>query len=295
MRSLLFVPGDSERKLAKALTAGADALILDLEDSVAADRKVTARAMSLEFVRGLPTGVRPRIYVRINSMDTGYWEADAAALTAPGVDAILLPKTRSGEDVHRLSLTLGHLEERAGVAPGTIRITAIATEVAISLLDMKSYIGSSTRLEALTWGAEDLSADIGASATREPDGQFTSPFRLARDLCLFTAIAAGIEPLDTVYPNFRDMAGFRRECEQSARDGFTGKLAIHPDQVAPINEIFGLGESEIARARTIVDLFAANPDAGVVSYNGEMLDRPHLKLAERVLARADKARGSMRR
>lgn len=287
MRSLLFVPGDSERKIAKALATGADALILDLEDSVAADRKPAARGMTREFLAAAPpAGARPKLYVRINSLDTPFWEGDVAEVVKGRPDGILLPKTRSGEDVHRLSVALGHLEEQAGIPGGTIKISAIATEIAISLLDMKSYIGASSRLEALTWGAEDLSADLGARATRETDGRFTSPFRLARDLCLFTAVAAGVQPLDTVFANFRDTATFARECAEAARDGFTGKLAIHPDQVAPINAAFTPPAAEIEKAKTIVALFAANPDAGVVSHNGEMFDRPHLTRAERLLARA---------
>jgi len=287
MRSLLFVPGDSERKISKALATGADALILDLEDSVAADRKPAARGMTREFLAAAPAaGSRPRLYVRINALDTVFWEGDVAEVVKGRPDGILLPKTRSGEDVHRLSVALGHLEEQAGIPAASIKISAIATEIAISLLDMKSYIGASSRLEALTWGAEDLSADLGARATREADGRFTSPFRLARDLCLFTAVAAGVQPLDTVFANFRDTATFERECAEAARDGFTGKLAIHPDQVAPINAAFTPPAEEIEKAKTIVALFAANPDAGVVSHNGEMFDRPHLTRAERLLARA---------
>jgi len=286
MRSLLFVPGDSERKTAKALATGADALILDLEDSVAADRKPVGRAMVREFLAAAPAaGSRPLLYVRINSLDTPYWEADVSGVVAARPDGILLPKARSGEDVHQLSVTLDHLEERAGMAPGTVRILALTTEVPISILDMKSYIGSSNRLVGLTWGAEDLSAELGARTAREADGRFTSPFRLARDLCLFTAVAAGVQPIDTVFANFRDTAGFERDCAEAARDGFTGKMAIHPDQVAPINRAFTPSAEEIARARTIVGLFAANPDAGVVSHGGEMFDRPHLTRAERLLAR----------
>jgi citrate lyase subunit beta/citryl-CoA lyase len=197
-----------------------------------------------------------------------------------------LPKARSGEDVHRLSVTLGHLEEKTGIAPNTVRILALTTEIAISLLEMKTYIGSSSRLDGLTWGAEDLSADLGARETREADGRFTSPFRLARDLCLYTAVAAGVQPIDTVFANFRDTAGFERECHEAARDGFTAKMAIHPDQVEPINRAFTPSADEISRARTIVGLFAANPDAGVISHGGEMFDRPHLTRANRLLTRA---------
>lgn len=288
MRSLLFVPGDSERKLAKAHAAGADALILDLEDSVSAERKAVAREMTKAFVASLKAaeGSRPRLYVRVNSLDTELWSADLDGVMAAGPDGIMLPKPRSGEDVHRLSIALHHAEERAGLAPGSTRIMAIATERPAAVLNMATFVGASTRLEALTWGAEDLSAEMGASATREPYGGLTSPFRLARDLTLFTALAAGVQPVDTVFIDFRDGEGLAREARHAARDGFTGKLAIHPDQVAPINDAFTPSAEEIARAREIVGLFAAAPEAGVISLGGQMLDRPHLTRAERTLARA---------
>jgi citrate lyase subunit beta/citryl-CoA lyase len=288
MRSLLFVPADSERKLGKALSTGADALIVDLEDSVAAERKPVAREMAKAFLTSAkaPEGRRPRLYVRINSLETSFWSADLDGVMSAGPDGIMLPKPKSGEDVHRLSIALHHAEERAGLAPGSTRMIAIATERPAAILNMATFIDASTRLEGLTWGAEDLSAEMGVAATRETDGTFTSPFRLARDLTLFTALAAGAQPIDTVFVNFRDSAGIEREAAIAARDGFTGKLAIHPDQVAPINAAFTPSEQEVARARQIVDLFAAAPEAGVISLGGEMLDRPHLTRAERTLGRA---------
>lgn len=287
MRSLLFVPGDSDRKIAKALAAGADALILDIEDSVAADRKAAAREMTRDFVASVkPRETRPRLYVRINGLATDDWKADLDGVMPAGPDGILLPKPRSGEDVHRLSLALGHVEERAGLVQGATRIAAIATEVPVCLLNMGTFVEASTRLEALTWGAEDLSAEVGSAATREAGGAFTSPYRLARDLCLFTAVAAGAQPIDTVFIDFRDQDGLRAEAAAAARDGFTGKLAIHPDQVEIINAAFTPSQREIERARGIVAMFAASPGAGVISLNGQMYDRPHLTRAERVLARA---------
>ena len=287
MRSLLFVPGDSERKIAKALSSGADVLILDLEDSVAADRKAAAREMTRDFLASAKArDARPRLYVRINALTTDDWKADLDGVMPAGPDGILLPKPRSGEDVHRLSLTLTHEEEAIGLPQGATRIMAIATELPVSLLNISSFIDASTRLEALTWGAEDLSAEVGSSATREPDGTFTSPYRLARDLCLFTAVAAGAPPIDTVFIDFRDQDGLRAEAAAAARDGFTGKLAIHPDQVEIINAAFTPSQREIDRAREIVAMFAASPDAGVISLNGQMFDRPHLVRAQRVLARA---------
>jgi len=287
MRSLLFVPGDSDRKIAKALSAGADALILDLEDAVTADRKAAAREMTRDFVASAKAREeRPRLYVRINSLMTDDWRADLDGVMPAGPDGIILPKPRSGEDVHRLSLALDHEEERAGLQQGATRIVAISTEVPVCLLNMGSFVDASTRLEALTWGAEDLSAEVGSTATREAGGTFTSPYRLARDLCLFTAIAASAQPIDTVFIDFRDHDGLRHEAAIAARDGFTGKLAIHPDQVEIINAAFTPSQREIARAQDIVAMFAASPGAGVISLNGQMYDRPHLTRAERVLARA---------
>jgi len=287
MRSLLFVPGDSDRKLAKALSSGADALILDLEDSVALDRKPEARAMTRDFIASAKgQEKRPRLFVRINSLSTDFWTADLEGVMPAGPDGIILPKPRSGEDVHRLSLALDHSEEAAGLKLGSTRIVAITTEVPICVLNMATFIDASTRLEGLTWGAEDLSAEVGSTATREPNGALTSPYRLARDLCLFTAVSAGVQPIDTVFIDFRDQDGLRAEAAAAARDGFTGKLAIHPDQVEIINAAFTPSQREIDHARDIVAMFAASPDAGVISLNGRMYDRPHLTRAERVLARA---------
>lgn len=287
MRSLLFVPGDNDRKLAKALAAGADALILDLEDSVAAARKAAARGLVRDLLASAKPGSRrPRLYVRINSLATDGWSADLDGVMPAGPDGIVLPKPRSGEHVHRLSLALGHIEERVGLGQGSTKILAITTEVAACVLNMASFIGASSRLEAITWGAEDLSAEVGSVTPRDPGGALTSPYRLARDLALFTAVAAGAQPIDTVFVDFRDQAGLATEAAAAARDGFTGKLAIHPDQLDIINRAFTPGEREIARARDIVALFAANPGAGVASLGGEMLDRPHLVRAERLLARA---------
>lgn len=290
MRSLLFVPGDSERKLAKGASSGADVLILDLEDSVGHERKPAARDITRAYLQSQQQAAsRPRLYVRINSLETPYWGDDLAGVMPGRPDGIMLPKPRHGEDVNRLSVALTHAEEKSGTKAGVTRIIPIATEVPISLLNMASYIGASSRLEGLTWGAEDLSAEIGAHTNRETDGTYTSPFRLARDLTLMTAVAAGLVPIDTVYANFRDMAGFVRECERAARDGFTAKMAIHPDQVAPINAAFSPSAAEVERSELIVRLFADNPGAGVVAHNGEMLDKPHLTRAQRVLARAGKA------
>ena len=290
MRSLLFIPGDDEKKLGKGVGSGADALILDLEDSVSAARKGAARQIAAQYIastRALER--RPLLYVRINALDTPLWEDDLAGVMGARPDGILLPKARSGEDVHKLSIALHHAEEHAGAPTGATRIIAIATEVAISLLKLDTYVDASARLQGLTWGAEDLAATVGAQANREADGSWTSPYQLARSLCLFTAVAANAQPIDTVFVNFRDEQGFRREASLAARDGFTGKMAIHPNQVAAINEIFTPKPEEVALAQEIMQAFADNPDAGVLAIRGQMVDRAHVKGAERILARAKAA------
>jgi citrate lyase subunit beta / citryl-CoA lyase len=292
MRSFLFIPGDDEKKLGKGLASGADALILDLEDAVSAARKADARKLTAQYVTETRShGNRPRLYVRINALDTPLWEDDLAGVIAARPDGIFLPKPRSGEDVHKLSIALHHAEERTGAAKGETRIIAIATEVASSVLNLRSYVDASTRLEGLTWGAEDLSATVGARTTRGADGRaWRSPYRLARDLCLITATAAHVQPIDTVYVNFRDLEGLRAEAHEAASDGFTGKMAIHPNQVEAINELFTPTPEEIARSEEIVEAFAANPEAGVIAIRGQMVDKAHIALAERLLARARSAR-----
>lgn len=287
MRSLLFVPADSERKLAKALATGADALILDLEDAVTPENRPQARARAAEFIRAtLPLAQRPLIYVRINPIDSADAEADLFAIVPAAPDGVMQPKPNSGRDVHRLSIALGHAEERAGLQNHRINILPVVTETPASVLQLASYTDASSRVIGMTWGSEDLSAAVGAFSSRTPARELTSPFRLVRNLCLMTAAAAGVEPIDTVFVDFRDTEGLQREAREAARDGFTGKIAIHPEQVGPINEAFTPCADEIARAEAIVNAFAATPGAGVTSLNGQMLDRPHLKLAQRILARA---------
>ena len=287
MRSLLFIPGDDERKLAKGVGSGADALILDLEDAVSAARKEAARTIATQYIASTRAlDKRPRIYVRVNALDTPHWEADLAGVMGARPDGIVLPKARSGEDVHKLSIALHHAEEHAGSPKGATGVVAIVTEVPISLLKLETYVGSSARLQGLSWGAEDLSAVLGVQTNREADGSWTSPYQLARNLCLFTAASADAQPIDTVFVNFRDEQGLRREASAAARDGFTAKMAIHPDQVPVINEIFAPKPKEIALAQEIVKAFADNPDAGVLAIRGQMIDRAHIARAERILARA---------
>ncbi len=290
MRSLLFVPGDDEKKLATGMASGADTLLIDLEDSVALPRKPDARRITAAFIaEARNTLSRPRLFVRVNAHGTGMVGDDLDAVIPAAPDGIMLPKSQSGDDVSLLSAKLAVREAESGLPDGQTRIIAIATETARSLFHMGSYIGISERLSGLTWGAEDLSADLGAETNRLDNGSYADPYRLARSLCLFAAHAAESAPIDTVYTNFRDLDGLRGECEAARRDGFTGKMAIHPAQVPVINAVFTPTEQAMARARRIIDFFAANPDAGVVGIDGEMIDRPHIRRAQRILAAAKAA------
>jgi citrate lyase subunit beta/citryl-CoA lyase len=284
MRSLLFVPGDSDKKLGKGLTSGADALIVDLEDSVSLDRKAAARDIALGLLQGAKRdGLR--LLVRVNALDTGLTDDDLDVIVPGRPDAIMLPKAAGGESVTHLHAKLSAREAIAGLPDGEIGIVALATETAASLFTTGTYPGSSPRLAALTWGAEDLSADLGAETNRDENGRFLDPYRLARTLCLAGASAAGVPAIDTVYVDFRNDAGLRRECEEARRDGFTAKMAIHPAQVAAINDVFTPTAEAVAHAQTIVAAFAAQPGAGVVGIGGKMYDRPHLKRAQRLLLR----------
>ena len=290
MRSYLFVPGDSPRKLEKGFGSDADALILDLEDSVAFDRKEEARKITLSYLRQVqPMAKRPRLLVRVNALSTGLIDADLDAVVAGKPDAILLPKAEGGASIVHLDAKLAVREAVNDLPDGHTRIVAIATETAASLFVAGTYAGASARLIGLTWGAEDLSAEFGAETNRDASGAFTEPFRFARTLCLAAASAAKVEPIDTVFVDFRDEAGLRREAEEARRDGFTAKMAIHPGQVAAINDVFTPTPKAIARARAVVDAFAANPGAGVIAIDGVMFDRPHLERAKQVLARAEAA------
>ena len=286
MRSLLFVPADSAKKLAKGFDSGADALILDLEDSVSAERKAGARDTALAYLKEhAPRTPRPRLVVRVNALDTGLTDADLDAIVAGKPDAILLPKAEGGPSVIHLDAKLTAREALHGLAEGAIEIIALATETASALFLCGSYRDASPRLTGLTWGAEDLSAELGAETNRDADGHFTSPYMLARNLSLAAAASARVQPIDTVYADFRNMAGLRQEAEEARRDGFTAKMAIHPAQVAVINAVFTPSPAEIEKARAVVNAFAADPAAGVVGIGGVMYDRPHLRRAEQLLAR----------
>ena len=287
MRSVLFVPGDSESKLTRAQSVDADVVVVDLEDSVAHTEKETARTAAKEFIREFDRQKKTRrVYVRINALQTPFARDDIKTVMQAAPDGILLPKARSGADVTTLASTLSEAEKSNALEDGSTEISVLATEVPEALLAMQTFIGCSHRLTALSWGSEDLSADIGAKTTRDNTGNLTSPFRLARDLCLVTAAAANVAAIDTIYIDLRDQPGLAREAADSARDGFTGKLAIHPDQVAVINEAFTPTPGEISRATEIVQAFAESDSTGVLTMDGEMLDRPHLRRAEGVLERA---------
>src|SRR4051794_8533982 len=288
MRSLLFVPANGGSKLDKAMASGADAVIVDLEDSISAAGKAEARKSAAAFVAdAVKAANRPRLLVRVNGFETGLTDADLDAIVPARPDAIMLPKAEGGAGVIHADAKLGVREAISGLADGHIKIVAIATETATALFLAGTYRGASARLEGLTWGAEDLSAELGAEANRDADGRFLDPYRLARTLCLAGAAAAEIQAIDTVYVDFRNAAGLRRECEEARRDGFTGKMAIHPGQVEVINDVFTPTPDALMRAKKVVAAFAAEPGAGVVGIDGVMYDRPHLAKARQLLTRSE--------
>jgi citrate lyase subunit beta/citryl-CoA lyase len=274
LRSLLFVPGDRPDRMEKALGAGADALILDLEDSVAEAKKGEAREAVVAL---LGRADRPvPLLVRVNPLGSAHIDADLVAVTKARADAIVLPKAEGAKSILALSTWTG------------LPILPIATETPSAIFALGSYVEVGDRLLGLTWGAEDLPAAIGATAARESDGRYTAPIEMARSMALFAAHAAGVAAIETVYPDFRDLDGLAAYAGRGARDGFTGMMAIHPDQIAVINRAFTPSEADVATARAIVDAFAANPHAGVLAVGGKMVDAPHLAQAKRVLERAEK-------
>ena len=286
MRSLLFVPADGGSKLDKAMASGADAVIVDLEDSIAPERKDTARVAALDFLkRAGPAKQRPRLLVRINGLDTGMTDADLDAIVTGRPDAIVFPKAEGGASVVHLDAKLTAREAIAGVPEGQIKILAQGVESAAGLFAAGTFRGASVRLMGLTWGPEDLSADLGAEANRNTQGELTDPYRLARSICLYAAAAAKLPAIETVYVDFRNSEGLRHDTEAARRDGFTGRLAIHPAQVPVINEVFTPSAAQIERAKAVVAAFAAQPGAGTVGIDGKMYDRPHLARAQALLAR----------
>ena len=287
MRSLLFVPGDSPKKLEKGMNSGADVLLIDLEDSVGLDSKDEARRITAAFLSELGKDTeRPRLFVRVNGLTTGLIDADLDGVMRSAPDGIVLPKAVGGADVAHLGAKLAVREAEFGLVDGATRILAIATETAAGVFALGTFAGASHRLMGLTWGGEDLSADLGAETNRGEDGTYTDPYRLARSLTLLGAAAAGVDAIDSVFTNFRDMAGLEAECRAARRDGFVAKMAIHPAQVPVINEAFTPSPEAVERARSVIRAFEAHPGAGAVGVDGEMLDRPHLLRAERLLRRA---------
>ena len=288
LRSFLFVPGDSERKMVKGEGNEADALILDLEDSVSKDRLEIARGMVAEYLTAhRDDRARQQVWVRINPLDTEFPMYDLAAIMVGAPDGILLPKTYSAAEAVALGHALDALEAREGLEIGSTQILAVATETARSLFDLDTFIGATPRLYGMTWGAEDLAAALSATSNRLPNGEYDGPYQLARTLCLAAARAAEAMPVDTVFVDFRDNDGLMAEAVQARRSGFFGKMAIHPAQSGPINEAFTPTADEIAHAKRIVQVFEDNPGAGTVGLDGMMIDMPHLKQARAVLALAD--------
>jgi len=289
MRSLLFVPGDSEKKLEKGFQSGADVVIVDLEDSVAPANKVAARAVAADFIRARRKETAASIYIRVNDLSTGLTDDDLASVIAVAPDGIMLPKANGSADATQLSAKLRVYEAEHGLADGATKIIAIMTETAAGVLAAPTWREPNPRLAGLTWGAEDLSAAIGARATRDERGRYTDVFRFARTITILAASASEVAAIDTVFVNFRDTDGLRAECLEAERDGFTGKMAIHPAQVEIINGAFTPSAESVSHAREVAEAFAAAGNPGVVGISGKMYDRPHLRLAERLLARAKAA------
>ena len=287
MRSYLFVPADGGKKLGKAMASGADAIIVDLEDSIAAPNKDAARKSAADFLRdAVKTSPRPRLLVRVNGFATGLTDADLDAVVPARPDAVLLPKAEGGASVVHADAKLTAREAISGLPEGGIKIVAIATETAAALFLAGTYVGASSRLEGLTWGAEDLSAELGAEVNRDAVGRFYAPYQLARALCLAGAAAAHVQAIDTVSVEYHNISAVKRETEEARRDGFTGKMAIHPAQVPVINEVFTPTPEAIARARALIAAFEANPGKGTIGIEGVMYDRPHLARAQQLVARA---------
>jgi citrate lyase subunit beta / citryl-CoA lyase len=282
IRSLLFVPGDSERKIAKAQSSAADALILDLEDSVVPEKRGVARELCLVT---LQTGGPKPMLVRVNALETPDALLDLAAVVRGRPYGIMLPKCSSARDIHCLDRYLSALEIRDGIAPGAIKVLPIITETGASMFGAATYRQTTPRLAGLLWGGEDLAADIGARGNRDAHGHYEPIFELARSFCLLAATAARVTAVDAVYTDYRNVEGLRAEAAASARSGFAAKAAIHPDQAIIINEVFTPSADEIAHARRVVELFEGGETASVVALDGKMLDRPHLTMAKRILGR----------
>jgi len=286
MRSWLFAPGDSEKKMGKAIASDADIALLDLEDSVTPENKAVARDMVAKALNEAED--RSLVWVRINPLSGDWTEDDLDVIVPAAPGGVFLPKAEGGHDVEMLDAMLTAREEANGLAIGSIKIAALVTETAAAMFTTGTYDGA-PRLVAMSWGAEDLSSELGASEQRGPDGEYTHVYEMARSLCLLGAVKAGVAPIETVQPEFRDLEALERRARSVRAQGFRGMLAIHPAQIAPINAAFTPSAEEIAHARAVVQIFADNPGVGTIAIDGNMLDRPHLALAERLLAEAGEA------
>ena len=285
VRSWLFAPGDSARKMEKATGGEADQVILDLEDAVAIENKAAARDMVAQFLRD-NADQRARLWVRVNPLDGEWTQADLEAVMPSRPGGIMLPKAESGDDMRTLDAMLTPLEVVHGIEPGSTPVIVLATETAAAMFGTGTYRGT-PRLAAMSWGAEDLADSIGALGNTEPDGSYRPTYELARSLCLLGAAAANVPAIETIMADFRDLDGLKTRAELVRRDGYKGMLAIHPAQVAVINDAFSPSEEELEEAREIVALFEANPGAGTIGWRKGMLDRPHLSRARQLLAQID--------
>jgi citrate lyase subunit beta/citryl-CoA lyase len=284
MRSLLFVPADGGSRLDKALASGADGVIVDLEDSIMPERKVAARAAALEFLKAnVGKKDRPRLLVRINGLDTGMTDDDLKAVVPGKPDIILFPKAEGGASLVHLDAKLTAQEALAGIDEGAIKVLAQNVESALGMFLAGTFRGASKRLMGMTWGPEDLSAEIGAEANRDAQGALTDPYVIARAMCLYGAAAARVPAIETIHVDFRNLEALRADTEIARRDGFTGRLAIHPAQVPVINQVFTPSAEQIEKAKAVIAAFEAKPGAGAVAIDGRMYDRPHLAKARRLL------------
>ena len=281
MRSWLFAPGDSAKKMAKAADSAADVAIFDLEDAVAPEAKKEARKTVADALGQAQD--RSRLWVRINPLDTDMPLEDLAAIMPAGPGGIMLPKAEGPDQVRRLDNYLSALEVSCGTAPGSTPVAVLATETTGSMFEAGNYRGV-PRLAAMSWGAEDLSDSIGAQANTDEAGRYDPAYELARTLCLLGASRAGVPAIETIAADFRDLEGLEKRARMVRRQGFRGMLAIHPAQIDPINEAFTPSEAEIEEARTVVALFEDNPGKGTIGHGGKMYDRPHLSRARQLLA-----------
>ena len=282
IRSLLFAPGDDEKKMGKASSIGADCVILDLEDSVTETRKPLARDMVSQFLTTV-IGSDVEFYVRVNPIDSKFCKQDIAKVLPSQPKGIVLPKANGPEDMGTVANYLDILEAEHGIELDSTKILPVATETAAAVFTLGAYANVTPRLSGLTWGAEDLGAAVGASVNLQPNKNWTTPYQMVRALCLFGAHAADVQAIDTVMADFRDLDQLKKVCDEARQDGFTGKIAIHPAQVPIINEFFSPTIEELQHAKAVLAVFEANPDAGTLQLEGKMIDRPHIVQAARIV------------